>query len=189
MNIFSRFTFFALVLVMSALVTMPASAATFTQLWAVDTNNVDKIEFFLIAPTSGFDSPAITALPGGWAANTVNPGYVMASGPAVSAGTTYIMNFSTPVNDALTLDVLEWNGSTVQEHLRFFYKTQTTSGFTKDYGDWYWSLGAGGSFVDVSLGNTPYDRTPIPEPSTYALMGAGLAALGFYRRRRQTASK
>jgi hypothetical protein len=39
---------------------------------------------------------------------------------------------------------------------------------------------AGGSFLLTSSGNNiVLDFTPVPEPSTWALMAAGVAALGF----------
>jgi hypothetical protein len=41
-------------------------------------------------------------------------------------------------------------------------------------------LGAAGGSI-----TNPDPVTPIPEPETYALMAAGLAALGFVSRRRQ----
>ncbi len=48
-----------------------------------------------------------------------------------------------------------------------------------------YSVADGGSYGDTRLGYVSLDTTTVPEPSTYALFAAGLAARGVVARRRR----
>ena len=173
----------AAILIMTAGV-IPATATNISQLWNLDTNSVNTIELFLVTPSATFPTPAITGLPGGWIVSQPNDQYTLATGGPGNAGMNYTINIESSVA-SFALDVLEWDGTVLQEEMRYFYNPATTSGFTSNVGLWYWSQPPAGGFVDPSLEGTPHDQSQVPEPTTIALFGLGLFGLAAIRHRRQ----
>ncbi len=162
-----------------------ANTVTWSQEWGMDTNPT-SIEVFMISPSGALTHPGgVSSLPAGWTSNQPNPNYVDATNNGIGTAGNYFINFTTPVGNPVTMDVLEYNGSTLNEQIRFFYSSSNLTGYSNSFGTtggtWYW---------DNSGVNVPdpgsYNRAATPEPSTWGMMlgGFGLAAIGFTRRRK-----
>jgi len=108
--------------------------------------------------------------------------------------------------------VIDWSASTTDKYFSLdkgvtkiaSFSTGRTWGDGQQNSHWKDSLGLGimdptaarGELLSVTdLDKTAFDvigwdvTTPVPEPSTYAMLGLGLAAVGFMRRRKAAAAK
>lgn len=98
---------------------------------------------------------------------------------AVASGADF--NFLTPVSGEIVLGV-HWGGGAGGGHSSFYRVTLGLGFGGFDIVGTNPALGRGG-ISNVAL----YSTTVVPEPETYALMLAGLAAVGFVSRRRKKA--
>lgn len=131
--------------------------------------------------------------------NLVGPGYVvvMNGNPnVVSASDT---NDAALYDESLWVAVLYWPGDqdagTASDSLTVYWPTAfPTASVVQTFDENLYGAGADSGFFRESTppetvyapGANEYDifTTPIPEPATLALFGAGLGLLGFARRRR-----
>jgi hypothetical protein len=174
------FAVFLVILVMTSVTMSAGSLTIWSQQWSQDTSPVTTIKIFNM--TGEFGSPATSGFGPSWTVNEVNPSYVLATSSPASVGGGYTINFATPVSQQTIIDVLEYNGDVLQEHLRFIWMADNPGLFSNHFDQWSWNQ-PNGSFIDPSLAGVSYNETP--EPGTLVLMGAGLAGLGVWRRQRQ----
>ena len=149
--------------------------AVVTNSWQINTgfsaSSYDTFEAFIQDDTGAgpFELPGIDNFStGGWSAQLINPGYVLGTGPTTFGSLNFDMHFAGDITQSVNVDI-------------FVY----TAGNILGYGQWRFS---NGSVDPIAYGvNDPtgknYDRTAVPEPATLALMGLGMAGLGFIRRK------
>lgn len=147
--------------------------------------NTDTIEYFIVndGGAGPFMPSALTAdiyTPAGWTGQTINPYYALATGPTASGAVGFDVNFAGSITSTLTLDDLVWLGGVGG--------TLVAAGeFVYDNGSWGNTAFQCTSLPCSSLfdNGTNYNRTPsVPEPSSFLLLGSGLAGLWLWGRRR-----
>lgn len=133
----------------------------------------DTMEVFIVGDTGAgpFQTPGISGLnQPGWSASLVNPGYVVASGPATQ-GLAWDFHFAGDMNETVSLDTLLWQDGvydTLTFASRYDYVNGSMANLNERFDPPY-------SFLQHPDG-IGYDRS-VPEPSAVCLWASGLAGM------------
>ena len=161
--------------VQAAPILISGSAGVDTGSWQIDISasvspNPDMMEAFIQddGGAGPFEGPGLSDfVPSTWAGQLINPGYALASGPS-TASLEFVMHFLGDINSSVSVDFLFY----AVGDLVGVANLQFIGGSISGSGDVHDPTG-----VD-------YDRTPVPAPPTIALLGIGVAGIGYQRRRR-----
>ena len=162
------------------MVSPPSDPAVVTGSWLLGTfpltssSPYDTLEFFIQDDTGAgpFEDPAVHeavhfVLTPTFTTQLINPGYVLATGPATTT-THFNLFFAGDIAEAVNVDLFAYVSGTLLGGLELQFNSGNYLGYT--------------SANDPTGQN--YNRVAsVPEPSVLALMGIGLAGMGFSRKR------
>jgi hypothetical protein len=135
--------------------------------------NFNKMEAFLVGSSSGtVFEPGFYSLNNSWSATRPNPKYSVAVG-SMQTVEYFSLAFRDPVQ-AVYVDILTYMGATLVE--RGSLANTAASGYSGIGGGWYWK--------GLSLDGSGYNRSVPDGGLTLAMLGMGLAGVGFVARRR-----
>jgi hypothetical protein len=139
----------------------------------------DKIEAFILSSDDVFEiSDNLHGIrnfnPSTWTAKTLNPHYTVATGPALSL-LHYTFTFEGNIQP-ITMDYLCYSNEILQFAQRITYNAGWSYPIIYD-------CGVPSNYPNFD--NLIYDRSAVPLPGAVLLLGAGMARLVAYARRRQ----